>query len=444
ISQSEFRNTGKAMESFPDSCPHLSMPVETDESMTLSSLNLVWPACQQCQSHTFKDAGKSGRFSSKMCVRDVSRLDYLDGCYGLPPKDLRASPLTKLSISDSQHMESPAGLPSLYLPQSLGRHHQRDCRAHTEDRSEDFSDISLQNRCSSPVLYSHTQNPVSEDEESLEKPSPLRSDLGENFCRYSPAKQPGFYDEYPPEVLYHWHKQPANYPQPNYPLYHPLPERARPISRQVAAVRPPQVTSRQSTAPVRELISEVCIQPSQPVAVGHPQTLRRNISLPDDCRDIFITYSVDTAAELMPFVNFLINQGFRPAIDIFEDRVRQMDINKWMDSFLKNKSVLIIVVISPKYKTDVEGDGSDQHGLHTKYIHTQIQNEFILQRCLNFRLVPVLFPSANQSHVPLWLQSTRLYRWPEDAKDLLLRLLREEKYIVPPLGKELMLTIKPL
>ncbi len=49
-----------------------------------------------------------------------------------------------------------------------------------------------------------------------------------------------------------------------------------------------------------------------------------------------------------------------------------------------------------------------------------------------------------QSHVPLWLQSTRLYRWPKDAKDLLLRLLREEKYIVPPLGKELMLTIKPL
>ncbi|XP_073708842.1 uncharacterized protein traf3ip2a [Garra rufa] len=321
------------MESFTDCCPHLSMPVETDESMTLSSLNLVWPACQQCQSHTLKDAEKKGRLSPKMCVR---RLDYLDGCYGLPPKDLRVSPLTKPSISDSQHTESPAGLPSLYLPQSSGRHLQTGCRAHIEDLSEDFSAISLQNPCSSPVLYSHTQNPMSEDEESLEKPSPLRSDLGANFCRYSPAKQPGFYDEYPPEVLYHWHKQPANYPQPNYPLYHPLPEHARLISRQAAVVRPSQVTSRQSTAPVRELISEVCVQPSQPVAVGHPQTLRRNISLPDDCRDIFITYSVDTAAELMPFVNFLINQGFRPAIDIFEDRVRQMDINKWMDSFLKN------------------------------------------------------------------------------------------------------------
>ncbi|XP_067240779.1 E3 ubiquitin ligase TRAF3IP2 isoform X3 [Chanodichthys erythropterus] len=397
------------MESSQDPCPHLSMPVETDESMTLSSLNLVWPACQQCQSHITKEAGKSDRFSPEMCVHDVSRLDYLDGCCGLTPDVLRVSPFNKLSISDSQHTASPAGLPSLYLPQSSGRHIQRDCRAHIEDLSEDFSGINIQNHCNSAVLYSNARNPVSEDEESLEKPSPLRSDLGENFCRYSPPKQPGFYDEYPPEVLYHWRKQ------PNYPLYQPLPEHARhyvqnrPISRQAAAVRPPQVTSHQSTAPVRELMSEVCVQPSQPAAVGHLQTMKRNISLPDDCRDVFITYSVDTAAELMPFVSFLNNQGFRPAIDIFEDRVREMDINKWMDSFLKN-----------------------------------IQNEFILQRCLNFRLVPVLFPNANQSHVPLWLQSTRLYRWPEDAKDLLLRLLREEKYIVPPLGKELTLTIKPL
>ncbi|KAI7799932.1 putative adapter protein CIKS, partial [Triplophysa rosa] len=438
----------------PDGCPHLSIPVETDESMTLSSLNLAWPACQHCQSHNLDpiETGKEDRFSPILSINDISSLDYPDGYSGLPRDDLRVTrterPVIKLSLIDSEDTDSPAGLPSLYLPQSARRGPQK---VRIEDVSEDFSGLDLQNL---PVSYSHRRNPVSENEESLEKPCPLRSDLGENLCRHSQAKQQRCYGQYPPDALngfQYKHEQPADYSRANCPVYHQFPPRHaknhpqnRCLPRHVTPLRPPQVTPRQSTAPVRELISEVCINPSQPGSVGQPQALTRTISLPDDCRNVFITYSVDIAAELMPFVSFLINQGFRPAIDIFEDRVRQMDINKWMDSFLKNKSVLIIIVISPKYKVDVEGDGSDQHGLHTKYIHTQIQNEFIQQRCLNFRLVPVLFPSANQSHVPLWLLSTRRYRWPEDAEDLILRLLREEKYIIPPLGKEVTLTIKPL
>ncbi|XP_072218928.1 E3 ubiquitin ligase TRAF3IP2-like [Leuresthes tenuis] len=172
--------------------------------------------------------------------------------------------------------------------------------------------------------------------------------------------------------------------------------------------------------------------------------VRKTISLPEESRNVFITYSVDTANDIIPFIRFLINQGFNPAIDMFDNPIRRMGITKWMDSYLNDKSVLIIVVISPKYKEDVEGGGDDEHGLHTKYIHNQIQNEYIQQGCLNFRLVPVLFPNATKKHVPSWLQSTRIYHWPKDNQDLLLRLLKEERYIIPQPRADLTLTVRPL
>lgn len=83
-----------------------------------------------------------------------------------------------------------------------------------------------------------------------------------------------------------------------------------------------------------------------------------------------MTYSVDTAPEMVPFVEFLTKHGFCPAvrhktlcgngdtiwmsatsfvwcssvtfvcvvlqIDIFDNPVRRMDINMWMDGYLKD------------------------------------------------------------------------------------------------------------
>ncbi|XP_061126954.1 E3 ubiquitin ligase TRAF3IP2-like [Syngnathus typhle] len=169
-------------------------------------------------------------------------------------------------------------------------------------------------------------------------------------------------------------------------------------------------------------------------------------------RNVFITYSVDTAEEI---VKCLTSQGFKPAIDIFDTPSVRMGFTRWMNRFLNDKSVLIIVAISPKYKEDVEGDDDDEHGLHTNlgahlFIYfillllVQIQNEFIQQGCLNFRLIPVLFCNATKRQVPSWLQNTRIYRWPLDMQDLLLRLLREERYIIPQPEASLTLTIRPL
>ncbi|AWP16307.1 putative adapter protein CIKS-like [Scophthalmus maximus] len=179
-------------------------------------------------------------------------------------------------------------------------------------------------------------------------------------------------------------------------------------------------------------------------SVSHPHEGRRTVSLPDECRDIFITYSSDVCSEMVPFVDLLTKQGFRPAIDLFENPIGSMDINKWKDSYLKDPSILIIIAISPKYKADIEGSMVDSHGLHTKYIHSMMQNEFIQQGSLNYRFIPVLFLNASQKHVPGWLQNTHAYRWPQDTEDLLLRLLREERYVPPPVPVELTLIIRPV
>ncbi|XP_036928055.1 uncharacterized protein LOC119004878 isoform X1 [Acanthopagrus latus] len=316
---------------------------------------------------------------------------------------------------------------------------------------------------------------LEKDEEDLERPLPLRSD--DELRHYNPFIPPHQYmhnfDVHHTMDARYYHSagegqynfSPVNRYPPNPPCHYSAPCQDRrpwenPHNRcarlqhqdsfmnDTLAQGSVSVNVPQFYAPPVEGMSQVSVMnltsAGAEAPASHPHEKRRTISVPDVCRNVFITYSSDVSSEIVPFVDFLTKQGFRTAIDIFDNPIRRMDINKWEDSHLKDPSTLIIIAISEKYKADIEGSTMDRHGLHTRYIHTMMQNEFIQQGSLNFRFIPVLFLNASQKHVPCWLQNTRVYRWPRDTEDLLLRLLREERYVPPPVPMELTLIIRPV
>ncbi|XP_071334537.1 E3 ubiquitin ligase TRAF3IP2 isoform X2 [Trachinotus anak] len=445
------------MDSFKGPCPHQSFPVEMDESMTTSSLDLVWPpSCTQCSGHT-----------------ESSKRPQEHG--GEPPSGANIVRQRRLPEIQYQHESrtanhaapDPRCVPQIYSgemnpphPARVWPHGLREAPLYEADRMVNHS-----RGFAGPSSW--PQDRSVEEAECLEAPLPLVSDT--NCTSFGPSQYPAAH--MPPQCpnpkqgrclrycaccpptnqrrhnhnydyhKHHYSADPHQEPQHHQQSWDRIQYRLQLDNSQNAA----QESVHQCMVPPRDVIHEVSVGYShQPRSGPATREIRKTISLPEECRNVFITYSVDTAKEIILFTKFLTDQGFKPAIDIFDNPIRRMGITRWMDSYLNDKSVLIIVAISPKYKEDVEGAGDDDHGLHTKYIHNQIQNEFIQQGCLNFRLVPVLFPNATKRHVPNWLQSTRIYRWPHDTQDLLLRLLREERYVIPQQGSDLTLTVRPL
>ncbi|XP_051986473.1 E3 ubiquitin ligase TRAF3IP2-like isoform X2 [Xyrauchen texanus] len=348
--------------------------------------------------------------------------------------------------SNYSHYQPPLGLPSGYSPQtpfpsqtegclSTLEPHNRDSRCSSSTGSSvDYPSGNLPSclvsgsYCSYPgeSCYSgcdsNSPDRHSLGEESLEQPRSLHS-FPTAFTPNSyympshpfPSRGSPCCGHYPLDV---YQVDQGSHPRPHYHVpFWPLgPEN----SRQSAS----EFTHSGHTSP-------------HPRAKLTPSTAPLSL----EQRKVFVTYEADSEKhvnEIINFVALLRHNGFYTHIDMLEQQFKSISKIDFMERYISEKDYLIIIVISPKYHeivTNASFCTENDETLNTVYIHKQLQNEFIQNGARNYRFIPVLFPGAKKCHVPSWLQSTQIFTWPRDRDDVLRRLMRVEKYNLPPIGE---------
>ena len=77
----------------------------------------------------------------------------------------------------------------------------------------------------------------------------------------------------------------------------------------------------------------------------------------------------------------------------------------------------------------------DEESQFIGVVNQMILDDYFDNRGHCSKYIPVLFAGDQREDVPKVLRSSQLYRFPDDRKDMMMRLLRKEKFELVPLGK---------
>ena len=158
-------------------CPHQSIPVEMDESMTASGLDLAWPAfCKQCSGHT-----ETSKRPQEHAYEEVRVAQHSVGQWRLPENqqqqhEPRAAPQPCFILPTQPRQTDPAGVwPPDFRKQALL--YEQDLRHRSFAGPSDWP-----------------QHHSVEEPESLEPPCTLKSENLYTLCvppRLPAARMPG-------------------------------------------------------------------------------------------------------------------------------------------------------------------------------------------------------------------------------------------------------------
>ena len=155
---------------------------------------------------------------------------------------------------------------------------------------------------------------------------------------------------------------------------------------------------------------------------------------------VYISYARDMKKYVKHVVAWLHRSGMAVHYDqIDEAGIAAKTAPKWKAQQL-NGAEFVLVLCSPGYIQQLNDDDADNRslvyepGCGVSFDINYIASE-IYRRNGNYRFIPVLVNGFRWDCIPIFLNNTHVYRFPDQEESIWRRLTKTKEFELPPLGR---------